>query len=61
MAASRCPWAMSERATELLTDFKRYLKEAVEEWLNSVEDSPPSHVYSALIGILIIKAVGWIL
>ena len=52
---------MSERAKELLADFQRYMKEAASEWIESVEDSPPSHVYSALIGILIIKAVGWIL
>ena len=52
---------MNERATELLADFKRYLKEAGAEWLNSVEDSPPSHVYSAIFGVAIVKVLGWLL
>lgn len=49
---------MSERAKELWDQFLRYTREAYREWADSVEDSPPSHVYSAILGALIVKALG---
>lgn len=52
---------MNERATELLADFKRYLKEAASEWVESVDDSPPSHVYTAIFSAVLFKLLGWLL
>lgn len=52
---------MSERAKELWADFLRYLREAAIEWWGSFDDSPPSHIYSALFGALVAKVIGWLL
>jgi hypothetical protein len=52
---------MNARTTELLADAKRYLAEALTDWLESVKDNPEAHVYSFLLGVLIVKVVGWIL
>lgn len=51
---------MNDRAKELWSDFLRYLKEAALEWWDNVEDSPPSHAYTLLLGALIAKILGWI-
>ena len=53
--------AMSERAAELWADFKRYLAEALTDWLDSVKDNPEAHVYTLILGGVIVKVVGWIL
>ena len=50
---------MSERAKELWADFQRYLKEAGMEWWDSVDDSPPSHVYTAILTIILWQIVKW--
>ena len=52
---------MNERAKELWADFKRYLAEALTDWLESVKDNPAAHVYTALIGMALIKVIRWIL
>jgi hypothetical protein len=52
---------VNERTAELWADFKRYLAEALTEWGNSIKDSPESHVYSLILGGVIVKVVGWIL
>ena len=51
---------MSERAKELLEDFRRYLREALTEWWGSVDDSPPSHVYTAILTIILWQIVKWV-
>ena len=51
---------MSERAKELLADFLRYLREAGAEWWDSVDDSPPSHVYTAILTIILWQIVKWV-
>ena len=50
---------MSERAKELWADFLRYLREAGAEWWDSVDDSPPSHVYTALFAVVLFQALKW--
>ena len=50
---------MSERAKELLADFLRYLREAGAEWWDSVDDSPPSHVYTAIFAIVLFQILKW--
>lgn len=52
---------MSERTAELWADFKRYLAEALTDWLESAKDNPEAHVYTLILGVLIVKVVGWIL
>lgn len=52
---------MSERAKELLADFQRYMKEAGTEWVESIDDSPPSHVYTAIFSAVLFKVLGWLL
>lgn len=51
---------MSERYKELWEDFRRYLKEAAREWWDSVDDSPPSHVYTALFAVVLFQLLKWI-
>lgn len=50
---------MSERAKELLADFLRYLREAGAEWWDSVDDSPPSHVYTAIFAVVLFQLLKW--
>ena len=51
---------MSERAKELWEDFTRYTREAGREWWDSVDDSPPSHVYTALFAIVLFQILKWL-
>ena len=51
---------MNDRAKELLEDFQRYLREALTEWWDSVDDSPPSHVYTAILTIILWQIVKWV-
>lgn len=50
---------MNARAKELLEDFRRYLREALTEWWDSVDDSPPSHVYTALFATVLFQVIKW--
>ena len=50
---------MSDRAKELWEDFQRYLREALTEWWDSVDDSLPSHVYTAILTIILWQIVKW--
>ena len=50
---------MTDRAKELWEDFQRYLKEAAEKWLDSLDDSPQSHAYTAIFAIIVYQAVKW--
>ena len=50
---------MSERAKELWEDFLRYTREAGREWWDNFDDSPPSHVYTAILTIILWQIVKW--
>ena len=50
---------MNARAKELWDDFCRYLREALTEWWDSVDDSPPSHVYSGIAAIVLFQLLKW--
>jgi hypothetical protein len=52
---------VNERVKELWADFKRYLAEALTDWVESVKDNPEAHVYTLILGGVIVKVVGWIL
>lgn len=51
---------MNDRLAEFVEQANRYLRETAEEWADSVDDSPPSHVYSAILGALIVKFLSWL-
>ena len=53
--------AFKERAKEFGADAKRYLAEALTDWLESLKDNPEAHVYTLILGGVIVKVVGWIL
>ena len=50
---------MNDRAKELWEDFQRYLREAPAEWWDSVDDSPPSHVYTAIFAVVLFQVIKW--
>ena len=53
--------AFKERAKEFGADAKRYLAEALTDWVDSVKDNPEAHVYTFIVAVVLTKLVGWIL
>ena len=48
---------MNERVRDILADASRWAKEAGAEWRESIEDSPPAHVYTLIVGGLVATAI----
>lgn len=51
---------MSERAKELAADLARWLKEALEEWGESLSEYPIPHIFTLILGAVLSVVFGWL-
>lgn len=51
---------MSERAKELASDAARWLKEAAQEWGESLSEYPIPHIFTLILGAVLAVVFGWL-
>lgn len=51
---------VSERAKELAADLARWLKEALEEWGESLSEYPIPHIFTLILGAVLSVVFGWL-
>lgn len=52
---------VNERVKEILSDAARWGKEALSEWGEAVSEYPIPHVFSVLLGAVLITVARWFL